>query len=337
MKNLRLKGGTTMNKLTAFKLRMSLLKIWFIKNLIVFIKLSILISVVLILTGQVDQNTPVLGIIFGELSIAINEILSQRYSDDIIVNFITIIITLLVTIGTLSSNLKRIALSDIKNPELKKMLIRAGLYFNRDGKLVKKIEIATKIDLDGDNKIGDEHIHDIPSERFVPSLKRSIEELGTILTVKIESESEINEIKRKADLEKTALAIKEIIPTAVQSAEKVSIEKILENTTPETREFRKNIIKTGLVFIGKSVSSMALSVKNAVVTGTKTTGKFIKFIALSIGGFFKKLFTKKERVIKVKVEKTISAIQPKIEPVIAAQSATPQMDALEALRRKYGK
>jgi hypothetical protein len=315
----------------------------------------IFISVILILTGQIDQNTPVLGVIFGDLSVSINEILNQRYSDDIIVNLLTVVISLLVAVGTLSTNLRRIALSDIKNPELKKMLIRAGLYFNKDGKLVKKIEIATRMDLDGDNKIGDDDIHEIPRERFVPSLRRSVEELGTILTIKIESEAEVEQIKKDNDLLRTEEAIKAIAPVAIQSAREVTTEQILLNSEEVTEE-KRNLFKAGLNLIGAGILAGAVFVRNTTVKAAVGTGRFVKSsaivigvffknIGLAIGGFFKKLFTKKEKPLKVKKEKVVKlkeARQPKpVKEKIVAQPkqqpvSTP-VDPLEALRKKYGK
>jgi len=349
-----------MSKWNAFKLRMSLLKIWFVKNLTVFIELVILISVVLILTGQIDNETPVLGIIFGDLSAAINEIINQRYSDDIVVNLLTIVISLLVTVGTLSSNLKRIALSDIRNPELKKMLIRAGLYFNKDGKLVKKVEVATRMDLDGDNKVGDVEITEIPREGLVPGLKRSMEELGTILSVKIETEAQVEQIKQQASLKETEAAVNEILPTAADSAREVTIEQIVEGSSLETIEARRNIFAKAFDATKALAIAGAVAIKNGVASSASWVWSKISAIGSAIGGFFKKLFTRQERPLRVKKEKVAKAKKQKVEPIVTplvqpmiqeqpqvmpqpqiqSQTVSPRtatLDPIEALKKKYGR
>ena len=49
--------------------------------------------------------------------------------------------------------IERVALSDIKNDNLKLALVNANMYFNEQGRLVKKIEKAANTDINGDGKI----------------------------------------------------------------------------------------------------------------------------------------------------------------------------------------
>jgi hypothetical protein len=215
-----------MSKFEAFKMRAALLRIWALKNLGVFLNLFFVVGIILVFTGQINENTPVLGGIFGDISIALREALTQGFSTDrggdIFVNSITAILTFLVTIGLLSTNVKRIAISDIKSVPLKRAMVSAGLYFNSDGKLVNRLEEAAKIDLNGDGKIGDTglSIDDIPKEGLFPGLKRAGEELNTIMTLKINEESHVEEIKEKAGLAEVEKMSESIRVAAADDSEK---------------------------------------------------------------------------------------------------------------------
>jgi len=250
-----------MSKFDAFKLRLSLLRIWFFKNIIIFLEVLFFIGLVLVFTGQITEDTPVVGVVFGELSIAIREVLTQRYSDDLLVNSITTVLTLLVTIGMLSTNLKRIALSDIKSRDLKKALIQAGLYFNQDGKLVKRLEEATNTDIDGDKMIGDSGvtIDELPKERLLPSLKRAGDELVTIMTLKIEKEEHVEEIKEKADLVKTEKALDEVRNAAIDSAEKVLIKDA--NSLVKKKMKEPNLLQKASVKVTSMIKDAFVSLR----------------------------------------------------------------------------
>jgi hypothetical protein len=300
-----------MTKFEAFKLRMALLRIWFMKNLVVFFELGFFVIVVLIITGQVNETTPILGQIFGELSISIREALSRNTSTgEFWTDLISTIVTILVSTGLLSSNLKRVAISDIKSKSLKKALLQAGMYFNRDGKLVKRIEEASKIDLNGDNKIGDTGISvdDIPKEGFFPGIKRAGEELGTILTMKIETTDDAKVIEEKTEMSGTKealVAVREEVKATAEGAIVQQIDRVIEEPGLAAK-------------LGKKTASAA----KGVITGF---GKFFVDIASMIGNGFsslwKKIFTKKEKALKskkVKVEEVV--VQPVVAPVATAES-----------------
>ena len=44
-----------------FKLKFALFKIWFLKNILVFIQMFLIITFVLMLTGNISASTPILG------------------------------------------------------------------------------------------------------------------------------------------------------------------------------------------------------------------------------------------------------------------------------------
>jgi hypothetical protein len=210
-------------KIKNFKLKTSLLRLWFVKNLKVFLQLGVLISILLVFTGNIDSNTPFLGGIFGELSSNIRSILEQDYNSGTLLNLGTVAFTLFITIGTLSARLERIALSDIKSPALKKALIQAGLYFNKEGKLVSKLEVASGIDIDGDGKVGTVDVREIPKERIIDGVKRASEEFLTIINANIEEEGHVEDTIDKANLKDA----KEALVGAEKDIEEGLISKLL--------------------------------------------------------------------------------------------------------------
>jgi hypothetical protein len=346
-------GVRSMTKYEAFKLRVSLLRIWFMKNLVVFFELAFFAGLILILTGQIDQNTPILGLIFGDLSVAINDALSQNtQTGEFWVDLSTSIITILVSAGILSTNLKRIAISDIKSKSLKKTLVQAGMYFNQDGKLVKRIEEAARMDLNGDGMIGDTgvSINSLPREGFLPGIKRAGEELNTILTMKIETTGDAEKIETKAELTETKKAVELVDVAAKEEANKVVAAKIAESIDAVIQE-------PGLA------SKVAAKIFSGVKTSAKATGSFFVGIGTGISngavwltfkflGLFKRQ-TKEEKIQKqlealnkklskeeVKVSQKNNSVQPQApvaQPVVnqsvVNQVLTPQQRAAERLRK----
>jgi hypothetical protein len=337
-----------MTKYDAFKLRVSLLRIWFMKNLVVFFELVFFAGLILILTGQIDQNTPILGLIFGELSVSINDALSQNtQTGEFWVDLTTSIITILVSAGILSTNLKRIAISDIKSKSLKKTLVQAGMYFNQDGKLVKRIEEAARMDLNGDGMIGDTgvSIDSLPREGFLPGIKRAGEELNTILTMKIETIGDAEKIETEAQLTEAKKAVELVNITAKEEANKIVAAKIAESIDTVIKE-------PGLA------SKVAAKVFSGVKTSAKATGSFFVGIGTGIGsgagwlaskflGLFKRQ-TKEEKIQKQlealnkklskkenKVSQKNDSVQvqtPVVQPVVN-QVLTPEQKTNERLRK----
>ena len=141
-----------------FKLRAALFRIWFLKNIIIFIEITFIVLLGLTLGGILPEGFP----IFGPLAQSIRECFEPVTVDgqEVVkspawLKVITTLITVLSSTSLIITKTKSIALNDIKSEKLKIALVRAGLYFNEKGKLVKKVEKVANRDFDGDGKIGD--------------------------------------------------------------------------------------------------------------------------------------------------------------------------------------
>ena len=212
------------------RLRLKLFEIWFIKNLTVFFNLFFLVCIVLIFTGNITETTPILGPIFGGLSTSINEIVSETNTKNII-NILSAFASVLITIGLFTAKAKNIVLSDIKSVELKKALVKAGLYFNSQGRLAKKIENAKKIVFN--NEVNEENSS--KSENLFQGIKRAANEFVVVLTANFDKEDE--EALQNAD--------KENIKVISEVIEENIVEKLTDIISPlngdiEEKEKRKN-------------------------------------------------------------------------------------------------
>ena len=272
-----------MSKWEVFKLKTTLLKIWAIKNLTVFLELFMYILIILVLTGQIGEDTPVF-VWFGldNLSSSINDVLTQEFSmGDMLLKLVTLVSSAIVVVGTISAHSKRIALKDIKDPILKSTLIRAGLYFNKDGKLVKRIEEAVKIDIDGDNKIGDVDVEDFPKENLFQGLKRSGQEFATIITFKPGTKEDVDKLIETNNMVQTTLALQEIDEEIKESREEITLEDVAENVeaakqflqTEEGQALQAKVASAAQS-TGDAVTNAAQVTGNAVTTGAKATGNF---------------------------------------------------------------
>jgi ribosomal protein L20A (L18A) len=264
-----------------------------------------------------------------------NDVLTQDFNvGNMLLNVVALISSAIVVVGTVSTHAKRIALKDIKNPALKRSLVRAGLYFNKDGKLVKRLEEAAKIDIDGDNKIGDVDIEDLPKENLLQGLKRSGKEFATIMTFKPGKLEDADKLIEENGLAETAVALQEIDESIKQSKEEFTLEdaaetavaakeflesdegQVLQAKTAEVIEDAGNTISaasvktgsffkkaatatghgfmTGLKFVGNGLAKGG----KAVFIGGSAAGSWVKngviSIASAVGGFFKNIFAKKQ-------------------------------------------
>jgi hypothetical protein len=325
-----------MGKWETFKLRMALLKIWAVKNTTVFLELFMYILVILVLTGQIGEDTPVF-VWFGldQLSSSMNDVLTQDFNmGNMLLSVVTLVSSAIVVVGTVSSHAKRITLKDIKNPALKRSLVRAGLYFNKDGKLVKRLEEAAKIDIDGDNKIGDVDIEELPKETLFQGLRRSGEEFATIITFKPDKVEDADKLVEAIDMVDTAVALQEAdkvieeskgeftledaAETAVAAKEFLESEdgQILQAKTADAIETTGEVISTASIKTGSFFKKAAIATGHgfmtglkfvgnglakggkAVFTGGSAVGSWVKngvvAVASAIGNFFKNIFTKKQ-------------------------------------------
>jgi len=122
-------------------LKLTLFRIWFVKNIMLFIMAFLLISLILMFTGCIHEDTFILGkLIYPLFSPLIDSINKFTAGAQTLMDVLAVILSVLTTIGLFSIKVKNIAITDIKNKKLKLALIRAGLYFNEEGKLVKKEE-----------------------------------------------------------------------------------------------------------------------------------------------------------------------------------------------------
>jgi hypothetical protein len=264
-----------------------------------------------------------------------NDVLTQDFNmGNMLLSVVTLVSSAIVVVGTVSSHAKRITLKDIKNPALKRSLVRAGLYFNKDGKLVKRLEEAAKIDIDGDNKIGDVDIEELPKETLFQGLRRSGEEFATIITFKPDKVEDADKLVEAIDMVDTAVALQEAdkvieeskgeftledaAETAVAAKEFLESEdgQILQAKTADAIETTGEVISTASIKTGSFFKKAAIATGHgfmtglkfvgnglakggkAVFTGGSAVGSWVKngvvAVASAIGNFFKNIFTKKQ-------------------------------------------
>ena len=198
-----------------FKLKMSLLKIWLLKNLLLFVEIAFLVLLILIFTGVINQNTAFFGTVepFKSLVKAIGEATAGKYETAIAV--LGSIASVLISILMFTVRAKSIAQADIKDDKLKYALIQAKLYFNSDGRLVKKIEKATGRDLDKDGKVDDGTIAKVRRKNIISRAIGAVKEFILIVTTDFteedtKSSERYNKILEDADMENAAEAADEI-------------------------------------------------------------------------------------------------------------------------------
>ena len=109
--------------MSSFKLRISLLKIWFLKNIVLFLEIVAVVLFILTFTGVLSPNFP----IFGQIVQEVRKLWYENESPDIWIKALTTITSCLMSVGMFMVKAKNIALSDIKNDNLKKALINANL------------------------------------------------------------------------------------------------------------------------------------------------------------------------------------------------------------------
>ena len=172
------------------QLKAALLWIWFIKNIKVFIWAIFIILVALTCMGVIKPDTPLLGTIFGSISEAFQGLIKDLDGDYTVWTVIESIISLGFIVGLAATNFDRIALRDIKSKKIKVLLIKAGLYFDKNGKLTKRAEAIANIDIDGDGKADEQKIVTDKDETLFEQVKHSGEELKTIINIDL---SEIDE------------------------------------------------------------------------------------------------------------------------------------------------
>lgn len=198
-------------------IKMQLLGIWLLKNISVFLQIAIGICIILTLCGIIVPSTPILGSIFGDLSEEVTD-LRATYSWDVVLNLIATLLSLSLSFYVVVKKLKTVALSDIKSRKLKLALIDAGLYFDDNNVLCKKLETATNMDLNSDGSIADTKISDTKTENFFSACIRSGKELWLILSFKFnddesDDDDEVKTLSDKANLTTTTETLSSIDET----------------------------------------------------------------------------------------------------------------------------
>lgn len=231
-----------------FKLRMSLFRIWFVKNIVVFLEIAAVVLFILVFTGVLPESTPIFGSLISEIRDAEGD--SSKW-----IHAISICASCLGSISFFMVKAKSIALSDIKNDKLKLALVNANMYFNEQGKLVKKIEKATNTDLDGDGKIDDK---DIPDEdkpenvgtvkvatNLFTGIKSMVQEFFAIATVKLDDDEET--AKKQADdtikgnnMREAAQAVHEIDDIKTEAFNKNVDKKVDDAVSNATEKIEEN-------------------------------------------------------------------------------------------------
>lgn len=187
-----------------FKIRMQLLRLWFLKNLSVIIKTALVVILILVMVNVIDGKDflPLFGMKQSDV-----ESIDWNTFDGI-KNVIASLLSAGFSIYVFLRKTKSLAIEDIKSKELKIALIKARLYFNENGKLCKRLEESSQIDLDGDDKIGDTPITQVEDENLVTGIPRAIGELTTILTTKIDVDADEDTVVEEAQLDE-ALPVEE--------------------------------------------------------------------------------------------------------------------------------
>ena len=277
------------NTLELIKLRLMLLRIWFMKNLMTFVKVLIAVVFVLMLFGQINENTPVLGFIvypiLKPLIDSINDIVATRDAGSFM-GFASAALSILITISLFTIKLKSISQNDIKNKELKIAMVRAGLYFNENGKLVKKVEKAIGTDINGDGVVDENDV--IKSEGFFKGIGRAISEFVTVITTDIgedetakeklaeaaesidatdtkEALDDIDEIVVTSTLDRASEMINRTFDKAIDDAEKADIAE--DGELNKTEGLRKknsiiNMIRSGCLGVVNTTKNIFIRSKD---------------------------------------------------------------------------
>lgn len=224
MKKKQNTSNNTLNKREQFSLRMSLLRYWFVKNILVFIWSTFIICIGLTFSGLITENTPVLGVIFGDLSAEIRDVVDEVGGNFTLYTIVESLISLGIAAGLCAKKLKAITFEDIKSRKCKILLIKAGLYFNENGKLTKRVETVTKTDINKDGLIGEEKAEKIQKEEtIVEGLKRAGEEFVTIVTIDLSDvkKDQAEEIYKTTDLSETKIGVDDIHKEVTKDTKKL--------------------------------------------------------------------------------------------------------------------
>ena len=246
-------------------LRMQLLWIWFIKNIMVVLQIALWALILITLFDpRITGDTPFFRTVFAPIILIKEDALAQESSAAVWFDVITAAISTCLSVYCVIFKTKSIALADIKSKNLKIALIQAGMYFDENGKLCKKVESVTKLDVNEDGKVGDVEIKDIPTEGVIKGSIRAGKELVTILTADLDSDKDgklsADKAIADADLEGTVDAIGE---DGAKESQAASAEGASASDGKEG-DAKTNKIKAAIESLNSGISSWWRSVMESV-------------------------------------------------------------------------
>ena len=157
-----------------------------------------LVYLILVLTGRVDG-----GILFGFLNGFIDNIeesIGNANLYDSVMNIIALALSAVASFSLFVGKTKSLTVRDIKSRKLKEAIIAAGLFFNSDGKLVKRVEMYAQTDISEDGKIVNIEKEEVKSTGSILGIFDAFKELHTITTAKIEIQSDVNDVIESTNL-----------------------------------------------------------------------------------------------------------------------------------------
>lgn len=337
-----------MEKLKRFwksvKLRLSLLRIWFMKNILLFLRIACVVCLVCIFTGVITADTPILGSIiypiFAPLADEINAIIMEKEIDGLM-TFFSVAISVLFTISMFALKAKNIAQSDIKSTKLKYALVQANLYFNEDGKLVKKIEKATGEDIDRDGKIDEKEIVDAPTKKgFIRGMISAFQEFNTIMKADLsniddkedEDYTEIVETVGLSDAEEATEEIKDLVRVGTENAisdkgVEIADEKIEDTLNDNTLSEEEKVNKISLITKAKDLFRKLRKPKKE-----KTVKEESVDVVVDNMNEHSETKEKIEKTKEVKKEKVVETVVE--EPKVTSTKEKAANDFLQSLRNR---
>ena len=244
----------TLNKMEQFSLRMSLLRYWFIKNIFVFVWSLFIICIGLTFSGLITAETPVLGVLFGDLSNEIKTIIDESGGNFTLYTILESMLSLAIVIGLCKKKLRSLSFEDIKSPKCQVLLVKAGLWFNEEGKLTKRTETVIKRDINKDGMIGEKKAAEIQKEEtIVEGLKRAGEEFVTIVTLDLNNieKDQTEEVYETIGLSETKVGVDDLQTEVRKDTRKLFG---LNEVTEETKKKKQNKIKTFFSDMKKALS-----------------------------------------------------------------------------------
>ncbi len=237
------------SKASVFAIRMQLLWIWFLKNITVFLRLAVFVLIILILFGVVKfGDDGIIDTIFYDVFRNWDEAKVNGFKT--VENVIAAILSLGISVLMVMRKTRSITVKDIKSRKLKIAMLKANLYFNENGKLCRKLEEATKMDINGDGKVGDTDLNEIPEEITAVGVVRAAGELATILTTPIDVNAgedkvlEDEELSQQVEDEDESVVIAEKLYTEEDGApESIEIEEENEESEDDQYDMDKELDK----------------------------------------------------------------------------------------------